>query len=135
MLKKLVKKRVFTSRKPIWFLKNCYKNHFSSHPNPKPKSLIPMLFWSKKWSKMEKAKKVDEKTCFYTKEADLSFENCYKNHFFFQPNSKAKILNFVVFIKKKMKQNIRFQLRKSEKSWWRSVFLHQGSRFQFWKLL
>ena len=60
----------------------------------------------------EKAKKVDEKTCFYTKEADLSFENCYKNHFFFQPKSQAKILNLHVFLKQKMKQNVCFQLQK-----------------------
>ena len=60
----------------------------------------------------EKAKKVDEKTCFYTKETDLSFENCYKNHFFFQPKSQAKILNFDVFLEQKMKQNVRIQLQK-----------------------
>ena len=64
----------------------------------------------------KKAKKVDEKACFYSKEADLGFENCYKSHFFFQPKFQAKILNFDAFLEQKMKQNVRSQLRKSEKS-------------------
>ena len=52
-------------------------------------------------------KKVGEKACFYTKQADLSFENCYKNQFFFQPNSQAKILSL-----QKKKENVCFQLQK-----------------------
>ena len=47
------------------------------------------------------AEKVDEKACFYTKEADLSFEKCYKKHFFFQSKSQAKILNFDAFFEAK----------------------------------
>ena len=43
------------------------------------------------------SEKIGEKKCFYTKEADLSFENFYKNHFFFQSKSQAKILNFDAF--------------------------------------
>ena len=62
----------------------------------------------------EKAKKVGEKACFYTKETDFSFQNCYKNHFFFQPKSQAKILNFDAFLKQKMKQSVRIQLRKGK---------------------
>ena len=46
-------------------------------------------------------KKVGEKTCIYTKEPDLGFENFYKKNFFFQPKSQAKILNFDFFLKKK----------------------------------
>ena len=63
----------------------------------------------------EKAKKLDEKACFYTKEADLGFQNWYKNHFFFQPKSQAKILNFDVFLKQKKNQNVRIQLRQGKK--------------------
>ena len=140
MLEKLMKKRVFTPRKPIWVLKIAIKTIFSSNRNPKPKSLISMLFLKQKMEQnirfqLRKCWKIDEKTCFYTKEADLSFKNCYRNHFFFQPKSQAKILNFDAFLEQNMKQNVRFQLQKDEKSWWRNVFLHQGSRFEFWKLL
>ena len=60
----------------------------------------------------EKAKQFDEKACFYTKETDLSFQNCCKNNFLFQPKSQAKILNFDVFLKQKMNQNVRIQVRK-----------------------
>ena len=87
----------------IWFKRFCWINFtlfttiaikitFSSNRNPKPESLILDFFQSKKWGKMyafsfEKAKKVDQKACFCTKEADLKFQNCYKNHFFFHPKS------------------------------------------------
>ena len=58
----------------------------------------------------EKAKKMDQKAYFCTKEADLNFQNCYKNHFCFQPKSQARILNSGVFFKQKMRENVRIQL-------------------------
>ena len=60
ILKKLVKKSVFTPRKPIWVLKISIKTTFSSNRNPKPKSLISMLF-------LEQIK--EEKCTFSTKSA------------------------------------------------------------------
>ena len=88
----IVKKRVFTPRKQIWICKIAIKTTFSSHRILKVESLILMFFWSKKWTKLyafsfEKAKKVGEKRCFYTKEANLNLQNCYKNPLFFPPKS------------------------------------------------
>ena len=60
----------------------------------------------------EKSKKLDKKACFCAKEADWNFQNCYKNHFFFQPKSQARILNSGVIFKQKMWENVRIQLRK-----------------------
>ena len=40
--------------------------------------------------KFEKTKKVDEKACFYTKEADLNAQDWYNNHFFWNRNRKPK---------------------------------------------
>ena len=38
----------------------------------------------------EKFEKVDEKACFYTKEADLNVQDWYNNHFFSNRNRKPK---------------------------------------------
>ena len=63
----------------------------------------------------EKAEKVDEKACFYTKEANLNVRNLCKKHFFPTEIVNQKSLILIFFLKQKMNQNLRIQFRKGRK--------------------
>ena len=46
----------------------------------------------------EKAKKLDEKACFYTKKADLNVQNWFKNHISGLINNFLRLVDLIIII-------------------------------------